>query len=255
MKNIIIVSKGQNAVAVGDNGMANVAKTAVGTFLSNLEVLKEVLRTIPVEPTETTYIHISDVIQGLVSGSAVEYVKTGKTGSGKDLSQEEIASFKEVYQLYAERILNVRFGLHKYIAKDNKELQALKKKAWDSLNTISVQTQQPIIKTEMVDPDKAIREALDAKMVQAIADGDVALYQQLKAMRDELKPAEMVTVQTTASVTTNNNTVEMPKFETTDADKAMENASAVEDGGQAFDENGQPIDFSANNNANETPAW
>lgn len=249
MKNIIVVSKGQNAVAVGDNGMADVVKNAVGTFLPNLEVIKEILMAIPTEPSETTNIYISDVVQGLVYGSAIEYVKTGKTGSGKDLSQEEITGFAEIYKLYAERILNIRFFLHKYIAKDNKELQELKRKAWDSLNSNSV---QQVIKTEVVDPDKAIREAIDAQMIKALDAGEFDKYKELKAMRDELRPAETITVQ--GAVTTGANLVKTPTF-SSDADKAMKDASAIEEGGQALDENGQPIDFSANSNTNETPAW
>lgn len=255
MKNIIIVSKGQNAVAVGDNGMSNIAKTGAGTFLANLEALKAVLATISVEPCETTHIFVSDVIQGIVTGSAVEYVKTGKTGSGKDLTAEEIEGFKEVYKMYAERILNVRFSQHKYIAKDKAELQELKRKAWDALNAVAVTgTTQTVVKTEVVDPDKAIREALDKQMVEAIARGDVNAYKEFKAMRDELQPAQVVEVQGTTTVATGGTRyVETPTFNT-DADKAME--GSVEDGGTAVDENGNPLDFGqADNDSKQEPAW
>ena len=35
MKNVIIVSKGNVAVAVGDNNQATITKTGVGAFLAN----------------------------------------------------------------------------------------------------------------------------------------------------------------------------------------------------------------------------
>ena len=121
MKNVMIVARQGNAVALGEG--TKICKSATGVFMPSLEALKEVLMAIPTEPCETVNIHIMDTIQGLVSGSAVEYVKTGKTLSGNALTNEEIESFKEVYKLYAERILNVRFSLVKYIRKDDTRKQ------------------------------------------------------------------------------------------------------------------------------------
>ena len=191
MKNVIIVSKGNTAVAVGDNNQATITKSGVGAFLANLEVVKEILLTIPTEPSETVHVYVPDMIQGICSGSAIEYVKTGKTASGNELSAEEKNAFAEFYKLYAERILNVRFTQFKYIAKDNVELQNLKKKAWDSLNSASVATS---VTTQTIDPDKAIREALDVQIVKALSEGNMEMYTMLKAERDKLTPAQVVSV-------------------------------------------------------------
>lgn len=234
MKNVIIVSKGNTAVAVGDNNQATITKTGTGAFLANLEAIKEVMLSIPVEPSETVHLFVPDLVQGLVSGSAVEYVKTGKTASGNELTAEERAGFAEFYKLYAERILNVRLTQFKYIAKDNVELQNLRKKAWDALNAVAISTAPTT--TQTIDPDKAIREVIDAQMISALQAGDLDKYAQLKAMRDELRPVEVITV----ANTTGRTTVSTPTFET-DADKAFENGG--EENAPAVDENGKPIQF------------
>ena len=218
MKNVIIVSKGNTAVAVGDNNQATITKSGVGAFLANLEVVKEILLTIPTEPSETVHVYVPDMIQGICSGSAIEYVKTGKTASGNELSAEEKNAFAEFYKLYAERILNVRFTQFKYIAKDNVELQNLKKKAWDSLNSASVTTS---VTTQTIDPDKAIREALDVQIVKALSEGNMEMYTMLKAERDKLTPAQVVSVPVAGTVS---GSVVNVSFD--EADKAFEEANS-----------------------------
>lgn len=244
MKNVIIVSKGNVAVAVGDNNQATITKTGVGAFLANLEVVKELLLAIPTEPSETVHIYVPDMIQGICSGSAIEYVKTGKTASGNELNAEEKGAFAEFYKLYAERILNVRFTQFKYIAKDNVELQNLKKKAWDSLNSASVAT--GTVATQTIDPDKAIREALDGQIVKALTEGNMEMYAMLKAERDKLTPAQIVSVPVS-----NNTTGSVVRVNFDDVDNAFENAN--KDTEPATDENGTPINFGECAPTNEVP--
>lgn len=243
MKNVIIVSKGNTAVAVGDNNQATITKSGVGAFLANLEVVKEILLTIPTEPSETVHVYVPDMIQGICSGSAIEYVKTGKTASGNELSAEEKSAFAEFYKLYAERILNVRFTQFKYIAKDNVELQNLKKKAWDSLNSASVATS---VTTQTIDPDKAIREALDVQIVKALSEGNMEMYTMLKAERDKLTPAQVVSVPVAGTVS---GSVVNVSFD--EADKAFKEANA--DAEPATDENGTPIEFTNCENTTDIP--
>lgn len=244
MKNVIIVSKGNTAVAVGDNNQATITKSGVGAFLANLEVVKEILLAIPTEPSETVHVYVPDMIQGICSGSAIEYVKTGKTASGNELSAEEKNAFAEFYKLYAERILNVRFTQFKYIAKDNVELQNLKKKAWDSLNSASALTAS--VTTQTIDPDKAIREALDVQIVKALSEGNMEMYTMLKAERDKLTPAQVVSVPVAGTVS---GSVVNVSFD--EADKAFEEANA--DTKPATDENGTPIEFTNCENTTDIP--
>ena len=234
MKNIIIVCKNQNTVAMGDS-ISPITKSVASTssFMPSLVTLNNVLSLVPKEPSETVHIYIPDTILAIASGSAIEYVKTGKTIGGNALSAEEIAEFKKFYELYAERILNVRFTQFKYIPKDNAELQALKKKAWDALNSIATTSTVANTAPTTIDPDKAIREKFDAKILEALDNGDMELYAILKAERDKLRPVEVVAG---TSVTPSAGKAITPSFDSTDADKAFENASE--------EENTKPITFS-----------
>lgn len=209
MKNIIVVSKQGCALAVQGNTVIS-SKSAQGHFIANLEVIKEVLLTVPESTnlTETTHIMISDVVQGLVSGGAIEYIKTGKTAGGNQLSAEEVALFKEVYSLYASRLLNVKFSQHKYVKTTDVENQALKKFAYDELNkyiaTNGVVNTNNVATTTVVDPDKELREMFDAQIKEAMIAKDMAQVKELMEMRNGLRTPETVTTNT--SVATNTTT-------------------------------------------------
>lgn len=190
MKNVMIVARQGNAVAFGEG--VKICKTSTGVFMPSLEALKEVLLAIPTEPCETVNIHIMDTIQGLMSGTAVEYVKTGKTLSGTTLTTEEVEAFKEIYKLYAERILNVRFSLVKYIRKDDTANQNLKKQAYDELALYEKTAGVSRGTAVTVDPDKELREMFDAQIKEAMVAGDMAKVKDLMEMRKTLREPEVV---------------------------------------------------------------
>ncbi|MGL4878021.1 hypothetical protein [Paraclostridium dentum] len=239
MKNVMIVSKQGNALALGNGIEGKIAKSATGTFMSNLLVLKEVLTAIPTEPSETVNIFIMDTVQGLVNGAAVEYVKSGKTVSGNALSAEEISAFKEIYQLYAERILNVRFSLVRYIKKDDTALQTLKVNAYNELDKFMASTGTGTTTTIVNDPDKGMRETLDAQIKEALVNKDIAFAKELMSMRKELREPEVVTTSTAPA------SRQTPKFEAsdkeTDLDDEIENAMNGTDATK--DENEEPLTF------------
>ena len=185
MKNVMVVNRKGKAVAVVPTGEPIIVE-GVGSFVG-IKAINACLKDIPVEAGETVHFYIPDVLQGVVGGAAIEYVKTGKTGTGTVLTAEEVEDFREFYKLYAERILNVRFSLAKY-AKDQSLIQ-LRSKAWNLLsqtNTIATPA------NTIIDPDKELREALGKKMLEAINSGNMELYALLKAERDKLKAPEVV---------------------------------------------------------------
>ena len=185
MKNVMVVNRKGKAVAVVPTGEPIIVE-GVGSFVG-IKAINACLKDIPVEAGETVHFYIPDVLQGVVGGAAIEYVKTGKTGTGTVLTEEEVNDFKEFYKLYAERILNVRFSLAKY-AKDQTLVQ-LRTKAWNLLS----QTNTVANTNTIIDPDKELREALGKKMLEAIDSGNMELYAMLKAERDKLKAPEVVT--------------------------------------------------------------
>ena len=176
MKNVMIVARQGNAVALGEG--VKICKTSTGVFMPSLEALKEVLLTIPTEPCETVNIHIMDTIQGLVSGTT--------------LSTDEVEAFKEIYKLYAERILNVRFSLVKYIRKDDTANQNLKKQAYDELASYEKTAGVSRGTAVTVDPDKELREMFDAQIKEAMTAGDLAKVKDLMEMRKSLREPEVV---------------------------------------------------------------
>ena len=186
MKNIMVVNRKGRAVAAGTTGEPIIVE-GVGSFVG-IKAINACLKDIPVEAAgETVHFYIPDMLAGITTGASIEYVKTGKTGTGTALTEEEVNDFKEFYKLYAERILNVRFSLAKY-AKDQALVQ-LRTKAWNLLSqTNTVVTPANTI----IDPDKELREALGKKMLEAINSGNMELYAVLKAERDKLKAPEVV---------------------------------------------------------------
>lgn len=228
MKNVMIVTRQGNTVAIGEG--LKICKSGTGVFMSNLEALKEVLLSIPTEPCETVNIHIMDTVQGLVSGTAVEYVKSGKTLSGTTLTTEEIEMFKEIYKLYAERILNVKFSLVKYIRKDDTANQNLKKQAYDELALYEKSAGVSRGTAVTIDPDKELREKLTELMNKALDEGDLDKYDQLKVRRDTLKAPEVVMSNNTNRVT--------PSFESNEVKDTSEETNTDD-----LENNDSPIQF------------
>lgn len=186
MKNVMVVNRKGKAVAVGTTGEPIIVE-GIGSFVG-IKAINACLKDIPVEAAgETVHFYIPDVLQGIIGGAATEYIKTGKTGTGTALTEEEVNDFKEFYKLYAERIINVRFSLAKY-AKDQALVQ-LRTKAW---NLLSSQTNTVANTNTIIDTDKELREALGKKMLEAIDSGNMELYAVLKAERDKLKAPEVV---------------------------------------------------------------
>ena len=241
MKNVVLVFKGNHALAL-DNAGTVIKKTSTGSFLANLETLAEVLNTIPVGDVapEVTTIYIPDFIQGIASGTALDYIRTGKTKSGTQLTGQEMQAFKDVYKMIAERIYNVRLNLAKFIPKTNTELIALRTNAYNALTNyvatnggMTMGGMAPA--SQLVDPDKALREALDAQIIEAINKGNMDKMMQLKAMRDTLKQPTMV--QGTAPVAQPTNSyVPTPNFGMESTTAPTENNTVV-----AQDSNNQPI--------------
>lgn len=254
MKEIVIVSKGNNAVAYGAG--IEIKKSSTTGVSANLAVLNEVLKNhIPTEAGETFRIFLMDLVQGINSGYAIDYVKTGKQLNGEALASEDLAGYKEFYELYKDRLLNVRFNQVSYIPKmrDNKVYMDLRSKAYAILNTMQTVASVPQTTTQVIDPDKELRETMTKLMTDALKSGDMETYKMLKAERDALKAPEVVTL------TANNMSTpsEQPKFEVSegtnidnvDLDKELSNENKSTE-----NNNDEPIVFDIQNAGNK-PSW
>lgn len=255
MKEIVIVSKGNNAVAYGEG--VEIRKTSTTGVSANLLALNEVLKTVvPTEAGETHRIFLMDLVQGINAGYAIDYVKTGKQMNGEPLNEADLAGYKEFYELYKDRLLNVRFNLVSYMPKmrDNKVYMDLRSKAYAILNSMPVANVAPQVQATVLDPDKELRETLTQLMTDALKARDMVLYKELKAERDALKAPEVV-----GAVATQ--TTQTPSFDVTegsidDLDFTVGTTSAGEtlakDEDDKKEESG-PIEFDLNTSS--TPTW
>lgn len=256
MKEIVIVSKGNNAVAYGEG--VEIRKTSTTGVSANLLALNEVLKTVvPTEAGETHRIFLMDLIQGINSGYAIDYVKTGKQLNGNALNPEDLAGYKEFYELYKDRLLNLRFNLVSFIPKmkNNDEQKALRSKAYAILDSMpATNTVAPQVQATVLDPDKELRETLTQLMTDALKNRDMALYKELKAERDALKAPEVVG----ASVSSASN-VTVPTFDISEEcsiDNVDFNTGSVdntESAGTTGDADDKPIVFE--NASDNTPTW
>ena len=252
MKEIVIVSKGNNAVAYGAG--VEIKKSSTTGVSANLAVLNEVLKNhVPTEAGETFRIFLMDLVQGINSGYAIDYVKTGKQLNGEALASEDLAGYKEFYDLYKDRLLNVRFNQVSYIPKmrDNKVYMDLRSKAYAILNTMQTVASVPQTTTQVIDPDKELRETMTELMTNALKSGDMEIYKMLKAERDALRTPEVVTVSATGA------TVEQPKFEVSDSASIDDTDLAKELSGvstPAENKNDEPLVFDIESAGNK-PSW
>lgn len=252
MKEIVIVSKGNNAVAYGAG--VEIKKSSTTGVSANLAVLNEVLKNhVPTEAGETFRIFLMDLVQGINSGYAIDYVKTGKQLNGEALASEDLAGYKEFYELYKDRLLNVRFNQVSYIPKmrDNKVYMDLRSKAYAILNTMQTVASVPQTTTQVIDPDKELRETMTELMTNALKSGDMETYKMLKAERDALRTPEVVTVSATGA------TVEQPKFEVSDSASIDDTDLAKELSGvstPAENKNDEPLVFDIESAGNK-PSW
>lgn len=246
MKEIVIVSKGNNAVAYGEG--VEIKKSGTTGINANLAVLNELLKTVvPTEAGETHRVFLMDLIQGINSGYAIDYVKTGKQMNGEPLHADDLAGYKEFYELYKDRLLNLRFNQVSYIPKmrDNKVLMELRSKAYAILN--SMQTTASAPQTTILDPDKELRETLTAMMSDALKAKDMATYRELKEERDKLQAPQVV------AVGGNVGNTEPPKFEVSDGASIDDVNFHSPSGTNTEDtEKNGPIEFNLGDNV---PKW
>lgn len=234
MKNVIVVVQNGVAVAYGKEVNINEACTTGDNIVASLKALNSLMETVPTEYCETYNIYIPELLKGISSGFAMEYVKSGKQLNGEPIAQEIIDEYKKFYSLYGARVLNVKFSLASFIARmkvGKEEMTALKTKAYAELNKLagtSVHSNGAPV-TQTIDPDAELRKIFDEQIKNALSQGNMELYMTLKAERDKLKQPEVVTISGQASP---------QSFMPSDFDKEVEGTeNSTNDTSQSFAKN------------------
>ena len=197
MKNIVLVAQNNISVVVVVNNGKNQYKavSANNSKLALLTNLTTVLNGIPTNDdlsAETRQIIIGSKspIIGLVTGTWREYVKTGKNAKGVDIAEDELALWKQVAELYAERCFNVKFTSDQYIGKNDRATKDLISCAWDLVKEEVRKANNMAPAPQQVAQPQAnpVVAKLQALMAQALDEGDFDKYDQLEARLNKLQP-------------------------------------------------------------------
>lgn len=204
MKNVILVVNNGVSLAYGKEVHISESSSTGDNIIASLKALNSLMETIPTEYCETYNIYIPELLKGISSGFAMEYVKTGKQLNGEPIAQEIVDEYKRFYTLYGARIINVKFSLASFISKmrtGKEEMTALKSRAYSELNKLAGSNNGygSAPATQTIDPDAELRKIFDEQIKAALSQGNMELYMTLKAERDKLRQPEVVTISGQAS--------------------------------------------------------
>lgn len=139
MKNIFVVGKENIALKMNDEKKAFVMEGA-DTVEALLLVVKDSLEKVPLNDDmsqEPVMIFLPGYIKGIASGNVINYFRNKKTGAGdadgKEISESNLALYKEVMEMYGARCLNVAFRDAQYISEKEKSLKDMNNLAWDAV--------------------------------------------------------------------------------------------------------------------------
>lgn len=250
MNNIVIVSKENCAFAYGAG--VEIGKVGNRPSHANLLVLNEVMKQIPTTLVEENYrIFLMDINSSIQSGYAKYYVKTGKYLNGNPLQPDELELMKEHFKLYAEgeRFMNLTYGATGFIPKMKEEFELKKQRteAYKKLDAFIKANANKVgagnVTTVVNDPDKELRETLDAQIKEALQSKDMETAKMLMEMRKDLRAPEVVTNATGSQ----KGYQPAPEFDIDDStsldDIKSNRPSATNNETDETDENEEPIEF------------
>ena len=118
-------------------------KTAESNSVALLQVMKSLLNAVKpsnelMEKPVMIIVGSKSILNSIfITNSIVDYVRTGKTVSGKEFTEEEFALIKEVAQLYSSKLLNVRIVNELHIAKEDRATKTQINLAWERVKGLA----------------------------------------------------------------------------------------------------------------------
>jgi hypothetical protein len=133
-KNYAVVANNGLSILMNQEGQYKVY-TAENNLLASLKALQGILNQIPtneeVAPEVTKVIIGSkSSIKGFVTGSHLQYIRTGANAQGKAFSEEELKMIKTVATMLSNRSLNVWLTTDQWIGKNSAEFK-IYQNAWN----------------------------------------------------------------------------------------------------------------------------
>lgn len=132
-KNYAVVANNGLSILMNQEGQYKVY-TAENNLLASLKALQGILNQIPTNEEiapEVTKVIIGSKssIKGFVTGSHLQYIRTGANAQGKAFSEEELKMIRTVATMLSNRSLNVWLTTDQWIGKNSAEYR-LYNNAW-----------------------------------------------------------------------------------------------------------------------------
>lgn len=166
-------------------------KTAESNSVALLQVMKSLLNAVKpsnelMEKPVMIIVGSKSILNSIfITNSIVDYVRTGKTVSGKEFTEEEFALIKEVAQLYSSKLLNVRIVNELHIAKEDRATKTQINLAWERVKGLARNKMQKPNKPQANNTNantNSTIETLSKKIEDAVLAGDLDLAERYTAM-------------------------------------------------------------------------
>lgn len=202
-KRIAVVAREGLAVIYTEdkNNRSTTVQHENSSVQAGLNALEEVLKSIPTNENITGdfySIYVPNMLNGIAYNAVGLYLRTEETKGERELSQEELERYVDIYQMYLERAFNCRMVNSNNISSKDTKGKNFVKSAWNALDRAEKraarQPQQVIVQQAApAAPDNSLAIAtITDQIAQAAASGNIALVQALTATLQALNNAPAI---------------------------------------------------------------
>lgn len=188
--NVIITLGANNAILMTESSFAKAgykAFSASTSFMSALQALDFILDKVSDNDTldeKVSTIHVPDMLKGFAGHSFREYIRTNKTSSGRQFTEEEKQLVLSVATKMMNKGLNCEIKESKYFPKELKAMKDLAIKVAKEYKSQAPQQTAPQAPAQpAVNP---LIDKLQTLMAKALEDGDFDAYDKLEERYNKL---------------------------------------------------------------------
>lgn len=186
--NVIITLGANNAILMTESSYAKQgykAFSASTSFIAGLQALDFILDKVSNNDTldeRVSAIHVPDMLKGFTGHSFREYIRTNKTSSGRQFTEEEKQLVLSVATKMMNKGLNCEVKESKFFPKELKPMKDLALKVAKEYKTQAPQQTAPQAQP-VVNP---LIDKLQTLMAKALEDGDFEAYDKLEERYNKL---------------------------------------------------------------------
>ena len=187
--NVIITLGANNAILMTESSYAKQgykAFSASTSFIAGLQALDFILDKVSDNDTldeKVSTIHVPDMLKGFAGHSFREYIRTNKTSSGRQFTEEEKQLVLSVATKMMNKGLNCEIKESKYFPKELKAMKDLAIKVAKEYKSQAPAAQPQAPSQPAVNP---LIDKLQTLMAKALEDGDFEAYDKLEERYNKL---------------------------------------------------------------------